>query len=24
VMDQKYLADWGFISIEDFGFGERP
>ncbi|MDP7739214.1 hypothetical protein [Mycobacterium paragordonae] len=23
VMDQKYLADWGFISIEDFGFGER-
>ncbi len=23
VSDQKYLADWGFITIEDFGFGER-
>lgn len=24
VMGDKYLADWGFISIDDFGFGERP
>lgn len=24
IMDEKYLADWGFITIEDFGFGHRP
>lgn len=23
VMGDKYLADWGFITIEDFGFGAR-
>ncbi|MGJ6127172.1 hypothetical protein QN239_31795 [Mycolicibacterium sp. Y3] len=24
VLGLKYLADWGFITIEDFGFGSRP
>jgi hypothetical protein len=23
VTDQKYLGDWGFISIDDFGFGSQ-
>lgn len=23
LIGDKYLADWGFISIDDFGFGER-